>query len=311
MHASDRWAVILAGGNGSRIQTLTRLVAGDERPKQFCRLVGNETLLAATRARIAQTVASDHTLCVVTSHHESFYRGEFNEDDWTRLVEQPVNRGTGIAIAYAVTRVAGLDPNGIIGFFPADHHYDDGVAFRQVVDEAYAVARLDGSRVFMVGAEAERPDVEYGWITRGARVPELTAERTPLWISDVAGFVEKPSQAEADALYASGSLWNTFVLTGHVRAFRALLDAALPGLCDELAAILDLPEPHATAALGRLYASPIASDFARDVLSRHPNRLAVIELAASGWTDLGQPAHALRVMERCGFRSPDTARLAM
>ena len=312
MHTSDRWAVILAGGNGSRIQTLTRLVAGDERPKQFCRLVGNETLLAATRARIAQTVASDHTLCVVTSHHESFYRSEFKEeDDWTRLVEQPVNRGTGIAIAYAVTRVEDLDHNGILGFFPADHHYDDGVAFRQVADEAYAVARLDEGRVFMVGAEADGPDVDYGWIARGARVPELTAEHTPLWISEVAGFVEKPSQGEADALYASGSLWNTFVLIGHVRAFRALLDAALPGLCDELAAILNLPEPYATAALGRLYASPIASDFSRDVLSRHPNRLAVIELAASGWTDLGQPARALRVMASRGFRSSDTARLAM
>ncbi len=290
---------------------MTRLVAGDERPKQFCRLLGNETLLAATRARLSQSVASDHTLCVVTSHHETYYRGEFKEDDWNRLVEQPLNRGTGMAIAYAVARVEAQDTDGIIGFFPADHYYDDGAAFRQVVNEAYRAAESDTGRVFLLGAEAERPEVEYGWITRGASLDGLTAQTTPLWISRVAGFVEKPSHAEAEALFASGALWNTFVLIGHVSAFRALLDSALPGLCDELGAIMGLPEPHRTLALGRLYSAPIASDFSRDVLSRCPERLAVIELAASGWTDLGQTTRALRVMARCGFPSPDTARLAM
>jgi mannose-1-phosphate guanylyltransferase len=311
MQGRDRWAVILAGGNGSRIQTLTRLVAGDERPKQFCRLIGNETLLAATRARIAQTVASDHTLCVVTSHHEMFYRSEFHEDDWRRLVEQPLNRGTGMAIANAVARVESLDPGGILGFFPADHHYDDGDAFRQVVEETYAAAGRDPERVFLLGAEPDRAEVEYGWITRGGTLDSLSPDTTPLWVSRVAGFVEKPSLDDANALLHGGALWNTFVLIGHVKAFRALLDLAMPGLCDELAAIHSLPESDSRSALARLYASPIASDFSRDVLSRYPERLAVVELASSGWTDLGQPARALRVMARCGFTSPDAARLAM
>ena len=311
MHDRDRWAVILAGGNGSRIQTLTRLVAGDERPKQFCRLVGNETLLAATRARLAQSVASDRTLCVVTSHHEVFYRSEFHDEEWGRLVEQPGNRGTGMAIAYAVARVEAEDPDGLLGVFPADHYYEDGDSFRAVVGEAYGAAGLDEGRVFLIGAEPDRPELEYGWITRGSAIPGLTPASTPLRVSAVAGFVEKPSEAQADALFADGSLWNTFVLVGHVQAFRGLIDRALPGLLDELAAILRLPEPQCTAALGRLYGSPIATDFSRQVLSRHPERLAVIELSASGWTDLGQPARALRVMARCGYPSPDAARLAM
>ena len=311
MNERDRWAVILAGGNGSRIQTLTRLVEGDERPKQFCRLVGSETLLTTTRARIAQIVASDRTLCVVTAHHEPFYRSEFKNDDWSRLLEQPGNRGTGLAIAYAVARVALQDPDGLLGIFPADHYYDNGETFRKVVAEAYAIARRTPDRVFLLGAEPDRAETEYGWITRGGPIPGLTAETSPLWVNGVAGFVEKPSPAEAEALLAAGALWNTFVLVGHVQAFRALIDSALPGLSDELAAILHLPEPHCTAALGRLYASPIASDFSRDVLARFPERLAVVELSASGWTDLGQPARALGVMARCGYPSPDAARIAM
>jgi mannose-1-phosphate guanylyltransferase len=309
MQHGHEWAVILAGGNGTRIQTLTRLVAGDERPKQFCRLVGNDTLLAATRARLSTTVAPERTLCVVTSQHEPFYRHEFSSEDWSRVVEQPVNRGTGIAIAYGLACVTVQVPDAVVGFFPADHHYDDGDALRQTLDDAYRAAALDRDRVFLIGAEPDRAEVEYGWIARGDSLGPASAGARG--ISNVAGFVEKPSAAEADLLLRRGCLWNTFVLVGHAEAFRVLLDRALPGLYAELVAILNLPDPPRTTALERLYASPIASDFSRDVLSRYPERLGVIELARSGWTDLGQPARALRVMARCGMPTPDAVRIAI
>ena len=48
-----RWAVVLAGGDGTRLQSLTLKIAGDQRPKQFCSFFGGETLLAQTRARPA------------------------------------------------------------------------------------------------------------------------------------------------------------------------------------------------------------------------------------------------------------------
>jgi mannose-1-phosphate guanylyltransferase len=37
--------IILAGGDGTRLSALTRPLSGDERPKPFCRLIGEETLL--------------------------------------------------------------------------------------------------------------------------------------------------------------------------------------------------------------------------------------------------------------------------
>ena len=52
-HKHD-WAVILGGGEGMRLRPLTRLLTGDDRPKQFCRLGGEDTLLAQTRHRVAR-----------------------------------------------------------------------------------------------------------------------------------------------------------------------------------------------------------------------------------------------------------------
>jgi mannose-1-phosphate guanylyltransferase len=63
----NEWAVILAGGDGTRLKSLTRKIAGDERPKQFCSVLGKVTLLEETRARTALELARQRTLYVVTA----------------------------------------------------------------------------------------------------------------------------------------------------------------------------------------------------------------------------------------------------
>jgi hypothetical protein len=71
-----RWGVILAGGDGSRLQTLTRLICGDDRPKQFCSLVGNDTLLEQTRKRAERSIPGEQILFLLTKSHRAFYLQE-------------------------------------------------------------------------------------------------------------------------------------------------------------------------------------------------------------------------------------------
>src|SRR5438105_15654376 len=65
------WGVILAGGDGTRLKSLTHLVSNDDRPKQFCPLLNGKTLLAETRLRIARSVDPGRTLFVLNRAHES------------------------------------------------------------------------------------------------------------------------------------------------------------------------------------------------------------------------------------------------
>src|SRR5579872_3535742 len=110
------WAVILAGGDGSRLKTLTRTISGDERPKQFCPIIGGTTLLAQTRARLGRTAAPGRTVFVVVREHERYYEGELADVDPSRIFVQPSNKGTTAAIALVASRLAYLDEDAILGF---------------------------------------------------------------------------------------------------------------------------------------------------------------------------------------------------
>ena len=54
-----RWGVILAGGDGKRLLPLTRRIAGDDRPKQFCAILDSDTLLGQTRRRVERIIKPD------------------------------------------------------------------------------------------------------------------------------------------------------------------------------------------------------------------------------------------------------------
>src|ERR1700686_4792702 len=92
------WAVILAGGDGTRLQPLTRLISHDDRPKQFCPIFWGRTLLAQTRARLAHAIAPERTVYAVVKAHEHFYKSELDDVKPSGIGVQPTNRGTTAAI---------------------------------------------------------------------------------------------------------------------------------------------------------------------------------------------------------------------
>jgi hypothetical protein len=76
LNRKHHWGVILGGGDGMRMRSLTRFLTGDERPKQFCRLGGQETLLEQTRQRVARALSPDRTLLLLTKTHAPYYAAE-------------------------------------------------------------------------------------------------------------------------------------------------------------------------------------------------------------------------------------------
>lgn len=71
-----RWGVILAGGDGTRLLSLTRMICGDDRPKQLCPLFGNDSLLEQTRRRAERSIPSEQVLFALTRRHREYYLKE-------------------------------------------------------------------------------------------------------------------------------------------------------------------------------------------------------------------------------------------
>src|SRR5713226_5280114 len=112
---SDLRAFVLAGGDGTRLQSLTHKIDGDGRPKQFSKIFGGKSLLAHTRERLRPIFADDEVSFVVIKDHQRFYRNELADVDASRIVAQPSNRGTGVAIIASLVQLLKYAPETVVG----------------------------------------------------------------------------------------------------------------------------------------------------------------------------------------------------
>lgn len=289
------WGVVLAGGDGTRLQGLTRSLSGDGRPKQFSMLFGDETLLARTRRRLAQAVSADRMLFAVVRHHEGFYRRELADVAESRIVTQPSNRGTTAAIIYSLLRVQHFEEDAMVAFFPSDHYFADETQFRRAVNSAFRVVRRHPALLVLLGAAAETAEPDYGWIEPGPMLEPADTGWLPAF--RIERFREKPGAAVAEQLLRRGCLWNTFVIAGRAQTFLEVLDSTVPDMLNTLQAAVSAAagERHARHADAIHNALP-PSDFSHEVLTRSTGRLAVIRMENAGWCDLGTPERALVVM---------------
>jgi len=288
----SRWAVILAGGEGIRLRSLTRSIAGDERPKQFCAVLGTETLLQQTVRKVARMVRPSRTKLVLTRDHERFFDARTREAE-TSVIIQPANRGTAPAILYSLLSIAREDPHARVALFPADHYHSDAAAFTQYVDLAFqAVARRE-KLVILLGIVPTHPEVDYGWIQPGEPIlglPHGTFYR-------VRRFWEKPRLEIAKNLLAHGCLWNSFVFVGAVHSLLHLVRSTVPGLYgsfETIRAAIGTPAEQGTVRDVYIPIAPV--DFSAQVLCVRPKALTVLPVANTGWTDMGTVERVLAVL---------------
>src|SRR5215471_1055459 len=139
--AEQPWAIVLAGGEGTRLQSLTNKIEGDARPKQFSKIFGDRSLLGHTRQRLRPIFKEERTLFLVTRDHDRFYRNELAGVDRANMLEQPANRGTAVALIGSLLQLLQFKPDAIVGIFPSDHYYANDGAFATTVKSAISVSK--------------------------------------------------------------------------------------------------------------------------------------------------------------------------
>lgn len=273
----DLWVVVLAGGEGTRLQSLTRALYGADLPKQFAVLVGEQSLLQLTVERAERLTSRDRIMVVVAANRAAIAREQLAPYRGVELVVQPRALDTGPGLLLPLARILARDPLATVAFLPSDHYLVDS----QPLLEALRTPLRD--RLALVGVASTGPEEEYGWIVPGRALARRTNAR------EVLRFVEKPDAPLADSLHASGALWNTFIQCGALPTYWELARHHLPVHADAFERYAQLVDTLAEdAALEDAYARMRPANFSRDLLS-HASELAVLPVTGTGWSDWGSP----------------------
>ncbi|MBR3957934.1 MAG: NTP transferase domain-containing protein, partial [Kiritimatiellae bacterium] len=217
-------AVILAGGSGERFWPLST----PERPKQFLRVFGGESLIRQALARLDGLVAPEDAFVVTTKSLVAATRKELPEVPKGNIIGEPMRRDTGAAVALGVGLAAqrGRKPrlqaegedDPVIGFFSSDQMVANPKAFRKVVSKAVAIARRK-QVIVTLGIKPTYPATCFGYISPKTRT-----------------FVEKPDAKTAKKYVKAGYLWNAGMFIGLAETFKGAFAAYAPELATLAAA---------------------------------------------------------------------------
>jgi mannose-1-phosphate guanylyltransferase len=297
MERKHEWAVILAGGDGTRLKSLSRKITGDERPKQFCPVISDMSLVKETQKRVALEVAKERTFYLLNRLHQPYYSEILGGTPAGNLIEQPRNIGTAPAILYSILKIAAADPQAIVAFFPSDHYVSDNTKFMAHVRRAFDIALSRQDLVILLGIEPESPETEYGWIQPAQAIQGHRQ------LHRVRRFWEKPSAGLAAVLQLRGCLWNSFVMIASAQALLDFIANATPTLYNAFASAMPLFGTDDEApTMKKLYAFLGETNFSDRVLAAVPERLTVLKVSGIKWSDLGEPKRVLASIQTAGVR---------
>jgi mannose-1-phosphate guanylyltransferase len=275
------WAVVLAGGVGSRFWPLST----PDRPKQLLPLVTSRPLLADAISRLTPWVPPERTLILTTAGLASAIAGVTPEVPRENIISEPRPCGTGPALTWAAVQIqrrAGADA--VMVSVHADWAIGNAEGFRETLQRA-AAAAVEHRSLVTVGVIPDRADPGFGYIEPGPEVDD--------GVRRVSRFVEKPTRERAERMWRAGFLWNSGIFAWRVGDFLDEIRAHTPEIAPALAAVTDSTGVDAFFVA----AKPVTVDVG--VLERS-SRVLVLP-GDFGWDDVGTWG-ALRRL-----RAPDAA----
>jgi mannose-1-phosphate guanylyltransferase len=265
------WAVIPAGGAGTRLWPLSRASS----PKFLHDLTGSgRSLLQATWQRL-EPLTGSRVLVVTGRAHQDAVARQLPGLPHDQLLAEPAPRDSMAAIGWAAAVLEAQDPDAVLGSFAADHVIGDEAAFRACVDAAVEAAEL--GLVVTIGIEPTYAATGFGYIELGAPLGEGPA-------CSVTQFVEKPDRERAQEYLDTGRFrWNAGMFVVKASVLLDLLAQWHPDLAAALRAIARDP-----SRLDELWPGleRIAIDHAVAEPAAALGRVAVVP-GGFGWDDVG------------------------
>jgi mannose-1-phosphate guanylyltransferase len=289
-------AVILAGGRGTRFWPRSRT----RTPKQLLNIVGKQTMLEQTVARLRALIPAEHIWTVTNAEQSSLVKKQLPPAARKRVLTEPVGRNTAAAIALAALHVRrAARGDALLAVLPADHYIANPERYRIIMRAALDIARQRG-RMVVLGIPPTRPETGFGYIERMGDA--LDSRGFPVYA--VRRFTEKPALSVAKVYAGSGDYhWNAGMFFWRASTFLENLNKYLPKTCallESLDASIGKSSYH--RKLSAIYAKleNISVDYAiLEPATRQPGEPSVFVIPAEvGWSDIGSWAAVYELLAK-------------
>ncbi|MFA5261929.1 MAG: mannose-1-phosphate guanylyltransferase [Candidatus Omnitrophota bacterium] len=266
----NTYAVILAGGSGTRFWPLSR----PQEPKQFLNILSEKTLFQKTVERVLPLIPADRIYIVTGVSYKKIVRRQIHpyKIPSGNVLLEPSGKNTAPAICWAAAALFKKNSGAILAVFPADHLILKPQAFCRHLKEAFTLA--EQQYLVTMGIVPHRPETGYGYM----KCRKQRQGKRALWT--VEKFVEKPDLKKAQQyLKEKTYFWNSGIFIW--RADNILTEYAVH-LPDVYNMLFDKPSSSVLANWSRL--PSVSVDYA--ILEKAENVVS-IPSADMGWSDLG------------------------
>lgn len=271
------WAVVLAGGSGTRLWPMSR----EEMPKQALTLVGERSMFQYAVDRLLPLFPIERILVVTRVEYMQILLKQVPELPEQNFILEPVGRGTAPAIGLAAIHLKKRDPNAVMAVLTADHFIKDTDSFRSILSAAKTAATA--GYLVTLGIQPSFPSTGFGYIEQGDQIDTEGIEG----IYHVCRFIEKPDQDIALQLVADGRYtWNSGMFVWRVKRIIKEFALHMPALFETLSLIYaHIGQEDYEDTLAYVWDQVQKETIDYGVMEK-ADRIAVLP-ASIGWVDVG------------------------
>jgi mannose-1-phosphate guanylyltransferase len=273
------YAVIMAGGGGTRLWPLSRR----ETPKQALKLIGENSLFQTTVERLLGFFPLEHILVVTVAEQAALLKEQVPELPEENFLIEPAPRGTASVVGFAATVLNYRDPEAVMAIFPADHFIRNRDLFYHLLATAVETAQDD--YLVTLGITPTFPATGYGYIQRGEKLPKSSIAYP---VYQVKRFKEKPGKEEAYQMSVKGGYsWNSGMFIWRTQTILSEIDRQMPALksvLDEISA--SLASPELASVIQKVWMSLESETIDYGIMEK-AEKVAVLPASGLDWSDVG------------------------